>query len=81
MTSASFGATSRQRSQQTIVLLCLETKSINFPNTSDELSNLFDKLQRLGPKDPPEGRLCDPRLGFNRRKTTTTLYVMIDGAW
>jgi hypothetical protein len=56
------------------------TKSINFPNTEGELSGLFDKLQRnLVNKILQKGTLAIHGSASTLVKTTTTLYVMVDG--
>lgn len=55
-------------------------KSINFPNSEGELSGLFDKLQRnLLNKILQKGTLAIHGSASAVVKTTTTLYVMIDG--
>jgi hypothetical protein len=56
------------------------TKSINFPNTEGELSGLFDKLQRnLLNKILAKGTLAIHGSASTLVKTTTTLYVLVDG--
>lgn len=56
------------------------TKSINFPNSETELSGVFDKLQRnLVNKILQKGTLAIHGSASAVVKTTTTLYVMVDG--
>lgn len=56
------------------------SKSISFPNTEGELSALFDKLQRnLLNKILQKGTLAIHGSASAVVKTTTTLYVMVDG--
>lgn len=55
------------------------TKSINFPNTEDEMKNLFDKLQRNAiNKILAKGTLAIHGSASAVVKTTTTLYALID---
>jgi len=56
------------------------TKSINFPNSQGELSNLFDKLQRSAvQKTFVYGALAIHGSGSPKAKTANTVYYMIDG--
>jgi heptaprenylglyceryl phosphate synthase len=56
------------------------TKSINFPNTSGELSNLFDKLQRSTVQSLLNtGALAIHGSASALAKTVNTVYFMIDG--
>jgi hypothetical protein len=56
------------------------TKSINFPNTEGELSNLFDKLQRSTVQSLlVSGALAIKAGASALAKTAATAYFMIDG--
>jgi hypothetical protein len=56
------------------------TKSINFPNTEGELSNLFDKLQRSTVQQLLNtGALVIHGASSTLAKTVNTIYFHIDG--
>lgn len=56
------------------------TKSINFPNTEGELSNVLDKLQRATVNCLlVSGALAIHGASSPNAKTTATMYFMIDG--
>jgi hypothetical protein len=56
------------------------TKSINFPNSEGELSNLFDKLQRATVNELlVSGALAIHGSASAVPKTAATIYFMIDG--
>src|SRR5580698_3606066 len=69
----------RQRSHKPTNFQMARFKSINFPNTEGEMSNLFDKLQRLVVnKILAKGTLAIHGASSPVVKTTTTLYAMVD---
>ena len=56
------------------------TKSIKFPNTEGELSNLFDKLQRATVNSLINtGAFAIKAGGSALAKTVNTIYFMVDG--
>jgi hypothetical protein len=56
------------------------TKSINFPNTESEMSNLFDKIQRvLANRIVVTGALAIKAGGSALAKTANTIYFLVDG--
>src|SRR5947209_4123485 len=57
------------------------TKSVNFPNTEGELSNLFDKLQRASVNSLLVSGAAAIKAGASAlAKTVATIYFMLDGS-
>jgi hypothetical protein len=57
-------------------------KSVSFPNSEGELSNLFDKIQRaLTNRCLVTGALAIKAGGSALAKTVSTVYYMIDGTY